>query len=184
MKGDIKMNNPFNLTFGDVPKIFLDTDTRINDLISKIKTSDFARSFFITGVRGSGKTVFLNAVAQKLDQDDNCYRINLINKDNLVASLTKKLAIKTESSFQKALNNVNSITVKEINIDLNSSETEYDIVLEKILKKVKRQNKYVVVTIDEITNTEAVREFAQVFNELKGDNLPIFVLMTGLPDLI
>ena len=41
------------------PKIFLDTDTRINDLISKIKTSDFARSFFITGVRGSGKTVFL-----------------------------------------------------------------------------------------------------------------------------
>lgn len=41
------------------PKIFLDTNTRINDLISKIKTSDFARSFFITGVRGSGKTVFL-----------------------------------------------------------------------------------------------------------------------------
>ncbi|MBW0439890.1 AAA family ATPase [Lactobacillus gasseri] len=184
MKGDMKVNNPFNPTFGDVPKIFLDTDTRINDLISKIKTSDFARSFFITGVRGSGKTVFLNAVAQKLDQDDNCYRINLINKDNLVASLTKKLAIKTESAFQKALNNVNSITVKGINIDLNSSETEYDIVLEKILEKVKKQNKYVVVTIDEITNTEAVREFAQVFNELKGDNLPIFVLMTGLPDLI
>lgn len=49
---------PLNPTFGDVPKIFLDTDTRINDLISKIKTSDFARSFFITGVRGSGKTVF------------------------------------------------------------------------------------------------------------------------------
>ena len=67
---------------------------------------------------------------------------------------------------------------------MNSSETEYDIVLEKILEKVKRQNKYVVVTIDEITNTEAVREFAQVFNELKGDNLPIFVLVTGLPDLI
>lgn len=131
----MKVNNPFNPTFGDVPKIFLDTDTRINDLISKIKTSDFARSFFITGVRGSGKTVFLNAVAQKLDQDDNCYRINLINKDNLVASLTKKLAIKTESAFQKALNNVNSITVKGINIDLNSSETEYDIVLEKILEK-------------------------------------------------
>lgn len=161
------MNNPFNPTFSDVPKIFLDMNIRINDLISKIKTSDFARSFFITGVRGSGKTVFLNAVAQKLDQDDNCYRINLINKDNLVASLTKKLAIKTESAFQKALNNVNSITVKGINIDLNSSETEYDIVLEKILEKVKKQNKYVVVTIDEITNTEAVREFAQVFNELK-----------------
>lgn len=178
------MNNPFNPTFGDIPKIFLDTDTRINDLISKIKTSDFARSFFITGVRGSGKTAFLNAVAQKLDQDDNCYRINLINKDNLVASLTKKLAIKTESVFQKALNNVNPITVRGINIDLNSSETEYDIVLEKILEKVQKQNKYVVVTIDEITNTEAVREFAQVFNELKGDNLPIFVLMTGLPDLI
>lgn len=40
MKGNMKMNNPFNPTFGDIPKIFLDTDTRINDLISKIKTSD------------------------------------------------------------------------------------------------------------------------------------------------
>lgn len=47
MKGNMKMNNPFNPTFGDIPKIFLDTDTRINDLISKIKTSDFARSLLL-----------------------------------------------------------------------------------------------------------------------------------------
>lgn len=35
------MNNPFNPTFGDVPQIFLDTDSRINDLIKTIKNSSF-----------------------------------------------------------------------------------------------------------------------------------------------
>ncbi|EFB63609.1 hypothetical protein HMPREF9209_1422 [Lactobacillus gasseri 224-1] len=52
------MNNPFNPTFGDVPKIFLDTDTRINDLISKIKTSDFARSFLLLALEVQGKLFF------------------------------------------------------------------------------------------------------------------------------
>lgn len=83
------MKNPFNPTFGDVPKIFLDTDSRVNELISTIQESEFARSFFITGVCGSGKTVFLNAVAHKLRHNPNCYHVNVLNQDNLVLSLTK-----------------------------------------------------------------------------------------------
>lgn len=176
--------NPFNPTFGDVPQIFLDTDSRINELIETIKTSSFARTFFITGVRGSGKTVFLNAVGHQLDQDKDCIRINLLNNDNLVESFTKKLLHATTSPFRKAMKSVSSISLKGFNIDLNNSNLEYDEVLKDILLHLKKQGKYVVVTIDEISNSATVREFAQVFNELKGDKLPVFVLMTGLPDLV
>lgn len=52
----MQTKNPFNPTFGDVPNIFLDKQKQVDELI---QTSDFARSFFITGVRGSGKTSFL-----------------------------------------------------------------------------------------------------------------------------
>lgn len=178
------MKNPFNPTFGDVPKIFLDTESRVNDLIKTIQESDFARSFFITGVRGSGKTVFLNAVAHKLREDPNCYHVNVLNQDNLVLSLTKKLLATTETPLQKIIDSISSVNLKGLNFDLSDPNSEYDVVLEKILDRVKKQHKYVVVTIDEITNTESVRRFAQVFNELKGEEYPIFVLMTGLPDLI
>ncbi len=178
------MNNPFNPTFGDVPQIFLDTDSRINDLIKTIKNSSFARSFFITGVRGSGKTVFLNAVGQTLDKDKSCIRINLLNNDNLVESFTKKLLHATTSNLKKVVKSVSSISVKGLNIDLSSDSLEYDEALKEMLIHLKKQNKYVVVTIDEISNSEAVRKFAQVSNELKGEKLPLFVLMTGLPDLV
>lgn len=61
--------NPFNPTLGDVPKVYLDTDHRAEQLIQKIKSSEFARSFFITGVRGSGKTAFMTQVENQLSQD-------------------------------------------------------------------------------------------------------------------
>ena len=52
--------NPFNPTFGDVPKILIDNDPKTTDIYKLVQQSPFARSFFITGVRGSGKTVLLS----------------------------------------------------------------------------------------------------------------------------
>lgn len=63
------MQNPFNPTFGDVPKIYLDTGNQAESLAALIKNSEFARSFFITGVRGSGKTTFMTQVETLLSQD-------------------------------------------------------------------------------------------------------------------
>ncbi|WP_281830243.1 MULTISPECIES: ATP-binding protein [Lactobacillus] len=158
------MRNPFNPTYSDVPKIFLDTDLRVNELISTIQESEFARSFFITGVQGSGKTVFLNVVAHKLRDDSNCYHVNVLNQDNLVLSLTKKLLAITETPLQKIIDSISSVNLKGLNFDLSDPNSEYDVILEKILDRVRR--------------------LAQVFNELKGENYPIFILLTGLPDLI
>lgn len=47
--------NPFNPTFGDVPKILIDNDPKTTDIYKLVQQSPFARSFFITGVRGSEK---------------------------------------------------------------------------------------------------------------------------------
>lgn len=48
----------------------------------------------------------------------------------------------------------------------------------------KKNSHYVLVVIDEVDNSQPIRSFAQIFNELKRHGFPIFVLMTGLPDLI
>lgn len=123
-------------------------------------------------------------MAHKLRDDPNCYHVNVLNQDNLVLSLTKKLLAITETPLQKIIDSISSVNLKGLNFDLSDPNSEYDVILEKILDRVRRQHKYVVVTIDEITNTEPVRRLAQVFNELKGENYPIFILLTGLPDLI
>ena len=84
------MRNPFNPTFGDVPQLFID-DGESERLVELIQNSDFARSFFVTGVRGAGKTSFMSKVMKKFAEDKNCYAINLINKVSTMSSLLIKL---------------------------------------------------------------------------------------------
>ena len=57
-------------------------------------------------------------------------------------------------------------------------------VAKKMMENVQKNNHYVLVVIDEVDNSQPIRSFAQIFNELKRHGFPIFVLMTGLPDLI
>ena len=94
--------NPFNPTFGDVPKIYLGKD-RSEELANLIQNSDFARSFFITGVRGSGKTAFMTEVEQLLKKQTRCYCINLINDSSLLTSLVNRLEEFTNSKLSSAL---------------------------------------------------------------------------------
>lgn len=53
-----------------------------------------------------------------------------------------------------------------------------------MMENVQKNSHYVLVVIDEVDNSQPIRSFAQIFNELKRHGFPIFVLMTGLPDLI
>lgn len=52
------------------------------------------------------------------------------------------------------------------------------------MRRVATKNKYVVITIDEVSNSKAIQSFAKEFNALKRKKYPIYVIMTGLPDLI
>ncbi len=40
------------------------------------------------------------------------------------------------------------------------------------------------MVIDEVDNSTVIREFAQLFSAMKRLDLPLFALMTGLPDLV
>ncbi|WEV39949.1 ATP-binding protein [Lactobacillus sp. ESL0681] len=178
------MINPFNPTFGDVPNIFLDKNKQVRELVSLIKQSQFARSFFITGVRGSGKTAFLTQLAKKFQQDDQCYYIDLLNRDGILTSLAHKLDHQVHSQTNRAFRNINSFSFGSVSISREVEIPEVDEILDDLLKTVTQQGKYVVVTIDEVTNSKAIQNFAQVFSSLKRAGYPLYVIMTGLPDIV
>lgn len=173
------MKNPFNPTFGDVPRLFIGNGEE-EKIIELIRESDFARSFFITGVRGSGKTAFLNYVMNVFKEDKNCYALTVINKDDLIDTLCSKL----ENMVYHFQRKVDSISISGISVKSMNTQMSYEERLEKVLDKVQKQHKYVVIAIDEVTNSKVIQEFAQYFSLLKQSQYPIFVLMTGLPELI
>lgn len=157
------MKNPFNPNFGEVPQILIQND-ETDKLVHLIQESEFARSFFITGVQGSGKTTFLNKAMNEFQNDKNCIDLTITNKEDLVTTLCSTL--ESEIGVHYLIN------------------LSYEERLEIVFTQIKNQNKYVVIAIDDMTNTEEIQDFLQYFSLLKQAQYPIFVLMTGLPELI
>ena len=179
-------DNPFNPTFGDVPQIYLGRNPP-EELAELISTSKFARSFFITGVRGSGKTAFMTEVEHLLKQDSHCHCIDLINDQSLLTSFVNRLEEIGTSKFAKVFNKAKDISASGGGItftDPSDQSNEIANHVMKLMQIIKDQHHYVVVAIDEVTNDKMIRQFAQVFNALKRQGMPIFILMTGLPGLI
>lgn len=52
--------------------------------------------------------------------------------------------------------------------------------LKKMLESIKKQNKRILVTIDEATNSKEMRIFASSYQIFLRERLPIFLIMTGL----
>ena len=176
--------NPFNPTFGDIPTLFLDKDQQVKKLTTLIQNSTFARSFFITGVRGSGKTAFLTRVSRNFQNDSNCYTIGLLNKKGILTSLARQLYELSNPKTTQIFDSIKSISLGGISISRDTEVPNVDQMLDHLMTHIKEQHKYVVITIDEVTNSKQIRDFAQVFNALKRKSYPIFVIMTGLPDLV
>ena len=64
--------NPFNPTFGDVPKIFLDRSKQLNTVIKGLED----QTTFVYSLRGSGKTTFLSDISNQMSKKDNWVVIN------------------------------------------------------------------------------------------------------------
>ena len=49
-----------------------------------------------------------------------------------------------------------------------------------MLKELKEEKKRLLITIDEVSNSKQMREFTNYFQHCLREELPVFVIMTGL----
>ena len=179
--------NPFNPTFGDVPKIYLDNSDTAFQVANQIRHATYPNAILITGVRGSGKTVMLSRIEEILQHDHRCHLIDLMSDSQLVDSFINRLGDVSASSVAKVLKKVApaSINIEGVGFSFNKpTTTTIKDAASEMLVKLEKRHQFVVVCIDEVDNTEALRNFAKIFNELKRHHLPIHVIMTGLPDIL
>jgi GTPase SAR1 family protein len=174
--------NPFSAAFGVEPNIFLNREKLIDDLIHDLQNpfSD-ARSTIVTGLRGSGKTTFLNRIKTKLD--DNWIRIQLRNSDHIVSDLIAELknAIARNISLTSKVNiskySIFGFTIENEQI-LGTDQSQ----LTELLEICKNAGNSVLIMIDEITINEGIRELYSIFQILIGNKLPITMIVAGLPE--
>lgn len=182
----MKKTNPYTLTFGKEPTQLIARAPQSQEIIDSFKSDISSQQIYmITGIRGAGKTVFMTETAHRIVSEKNWISIELNPERDLLNSLASKLASENELAriFQSAEINL-SFFGFGLEVKSAAPITEIETALQKMLTSLQKKGKRLLITIDEVTNTPQMRSFAAAFQIFLRQNLPIYLLMTGLYDNI
>ncbi len=187
MKDFNELNNPYTLQFSYIPPQFIARTLITNEIISNyIRDIPTYRGMFITGVRGSGKTVIMGDIRNKIAALDDWITVDLNPESNLLDSFARNLYIIPEikALFVKAHLD---FSVLGIGVSLDNAElvaSNEEDAIKMMLEVLKKARKKVLVTIDEITYGNDVARFSHALSSYAGADFDIYVLMTGLKENI
>lgn len=174
--------NPYSIGFGQIPYAYIE-QTDIVDKILEDFEDDFSQHscYMLSGIRGSGKTVIMVTITEKLKSKENWIVVRLNPESELIEELAAKLydSHKFITSFVNTEINLSKFGIG-ISAKSVSPAASIESAIEKILNRVKQQNMKVLVAIDEVSNTPQLRKLAHAFQTFVGENLPIYLIMTGL----
>ncbi len=137
--------------------------------------------FIITGVRGSGKTVMLNAISKQFKEDDGWIVIGLNPEDDMREAFAAKLysSARIKHLF---LEKDFSFSFQGFTFSLSGKNPVLNVedLLDKMMNAVSKKGKKVLLCIDEASNNAHMRKLALTFQMLIGEGYPLFILATGL----
>lgn len=178
----MRQANPYTLTFGKEPTQLIARVAQSQQVIDSFLGEPSAQQIYmVTGVRGSGKTVFMTETARQIVSEPNWIGIELNPERDLLTSLAAKLSSENELArlFQSAEINL-SFFGFGLEVKGAAPITEIEAALQKMLASLKKKGKRLLISIDEVTNTPQMRAFAAAFQIFLRQNLPVYLLMTGL----
>lgn len=175
-------SNPYTLTFGKEPTQLIARAAQSQQIIDSFLGEPSAQQMYmVTGIRGSGKTVFMTEIARKIAKQKDWISVELNPERDLLTSLAAKLSSENELAriFQSAEINL-SFFGFGLEVKGAAPITEIETALEKMLLSLKKKGRRLLISIDEVTNTRQMREFAAAFQIFLRQDLPVYLLMTGL----
>ena len=176
------MQNPFTLTFGKSPLEPVERPVQTNEIIEAFTADPINQQMFIiTGVRGSGKTVMMTEISHRLRKKEDWVVIELNPATDLLQGMLSKL-----NSNQVCAGMIKSAKIDlsffgfGVSIEGAAPITDTETAIIAILEKMKKSEKRLLITIDEVTNSEYMHVFASAFQIFVRQDLPVFLLATGL----
>ena len=176
------MSNPFSLSFGTRPAELIERPVQASEITESF-LSEYVnqRTYMITGVRGSGKTVLLTELAAHFRERKDWTVIPLSPESDMIHSLAAKLSNTRQyyEVFRDAKINL-ALFGFGLEIDGEPPVTDDETAILRMLKSIREKGGNVLITVDEVTNNEHVRKFAAVYQILIREEMPLFLIMTGL----
>lgn len=168
--------------FGKLPPTVIARMEIMSEIIDGFDSaSPLFQTYMISGVRGSGKTVLMTAVATELQKTGDWIVVDLNPNEDLLHDFAERL----KDSSKRLPNYVEKgidISAFGFGIGIGGTGVERDDVstIEHLLEYAKKKGKKVLITIDEVCKSENMRKFASQFQIFARKDYPIFLIMTGL----
>ncbi|MDO4960429.1 MAG: ATP-binding protein [Eubacteriales bacterium] len=174
--------NPYAISFGRIPEQYINRDSIIDDIIQTLNNKIIQeQAFKLTGIRGTGKTVTLTAIERRIREDTDWIVVGLKSTGNITEDLVASLYHSVPFIRQFIDRQLNiSILGFDVSLTQKAPDASMDYALKSILQEIKKQNKRVLVTIDEAHKTASLIDFIQEFQILIREELPVFIIATGL----
>ena len=174
--------NPYTMLFGKEQKQVISRFSESSVITENFCEEEYSEQMYIiTGVRGSGKTVFMSEIANELEKQKEWITVELNSESDLLKDLASKLS--SEHSLAEIFKNA-KINLSFFGFGLEVSGiapiTNIETAVTKMLESIKKHKKRLLITIDEVVNSKYMSEFAGAFQIFIRKKLPVFLLMTGL----
>ncbi len=177
----MRTGNPFSLNFGMRPTSSISRHQQTDEVIRTF-SSDPSPShlFMVTGVRGTGKTVFLSEIENYFKQE-KWVVCDLSIESDLLQSLASKL-YNTDGLYPLFRNAKLNLSFWGIGLEIAGVPpiTDLGTAIERMMAVLRKHKRKVLIAIDEATNSPNMRRFASEFQILLRNDYPVYLLMTGL----
>lgn len=179
------MNNPFSLIFDKNPKLLIDSPFEKNEIIESFSSETINQQIYlITAIRGSGKTVLMTEISEYFKNKNNWLVVELNPEIDMRSSLLSKLNSIAGAMIKNININLSLFNIFTIGANLENKVTDIETAICKVLEHLKKRNIRVLITIDEVVKNKNTKIFSSMFQILVRNDLPVFLLMTGLYDNI
>ena len=175
-------SNPYTLIFGQEPKVMIPRSMQFRMVQDAFCSEVPAQHvYLITGVRGSGKTVFMTSLAHSIREKQEWIVTELNPKRDMLTSLGAKLC--SENSFAEIFRDARiNLSFFGFGLEVKNTVpiTDIETALIRMLSALYERGKRVLITIDEADNSNEMIVFSHSFQIFLREKLPVFLLMTGL----
>ena len=176
------MTNPFSLSFGKEPLSFIERGRQSREIIDGFSEENpSCQVYMITGVRGSGKTVMLTDIAKHFRKEKDWVVVDLSPERDLLRMLAANLSNQPDllAMFREAKINLSFLGLG-LEMDGVPPVTDVSVAVTRMLERIGQKGKKVLITIDEVSSNQTMREFVSLFQIFMRQDLPVFLIMTGL----
>lgn len=179
-------DNPFVLMFGKEPYVTIPRNQVSSEIIEDFtKFMPSSQIYILIGARGAGKTVLLSDIYRSIESREDWIAVDVNPHRDILQDMASMLYDKGKMRrlFLKGSLGI-SFHGLSLSIEGGVPVTSISTVVEKMLEHMSKQGKRLLITLDEVTRSEKVKEFAHDFQGFVRRGFPVYLLMTGLHENI